>query len=76
MRLKVININIWIGGILWAELLEFLKRENPDILLTQEIYNGDERFQKRQFKSFSELQKELGFEYAAFAPTLKKILTN
>lgn len=72
MRLKVININIWIGGILWEELLEFLKRENPDILLTQEIYNGDTRFQKKQFKSFSELQKELGFEYAAFAPTFEE----
>lgn len=72
MKIKVLNLNIWIGGILWDEMMAFLKQEDPDILLTQEIYNGDDSFKKKQYRSFSELKQKLGFEYALFAPTFSE----
>ena len=69
MRIKIININIWIGGILWDELCDFLRKENPDIILMQEVFNGDKSFKKKQYRALSELQNSLDFPHAAFAPS-------
>ncbi len=68
MKLKVLCLNIWIGGILFDEIIAFLKKENPDILLLQEVYNGDGSFHKIQYRALGELQKALGYEFAHFAP--------
>lgn len=68
MKLKVICLNVWIGGILFDELVAFLKQEDADILLLQEVYNGDSTFQKIQYRTFTELQRALGYEYSHFAP--------
>lgn len=70
MKIKIICLNVWIGGILFDEMVDFLKNENADILLLQEVFNGDHTFEKIQHRTFSELKKILGFEYAHFAPTL------
>ncbi len=39
MKLKVIQLNIWRGKLL-SNALEFLKTENPDIILLQEVYSN------------------------------------
>lgn len=39
MRLKIIQLNIWRGTLL-SNALEFLRSENPDIILLQEVYSN------------------------------------
>lgn len=68
MKLKIINCNIWIGGILFDELLSFLKEEDADILLLQEVYAGDDSFETKQHRSLYELQTTLGYSHTSFAP--------
>ncbi len=68
IKLKVISLNLWTGGLLFDEILQFLKGENPDILLLQEVYNSDDLSLKRNFRSFSILRDELNFSYSHFAP--------
>lgn len=69
VKLKVVSLNLWIGGLLFDGILEFLKEENPDIVLLQEVYNGQNPALKSQFRSFSVLQEKLGFKHSHFAPT-------
>lgn len=67
--MKLINFNLWIGGILWDELINFLKQENADILALQEVYKTDEKGLEPRFNSFNELAQILGYQYTHFAPT-------
>lgn len=69
MKIKIICLNVWIGGILFDEMVDFLKKENADILLLQEVFNGDLGFKQRQHRTFGELKKILGFKHGEFAPT-------
>lgn len=69
MTVRVLCLNVWLGGILWDEMIDFLKEESADILLLQEVYNGDSSFDKIQYRCFSELKQMLQYEYAQFAPT-------
>lgn len=69
MPLKIISLNVWIGGILFDEVVAFLQDQQADIVLLQEVFNGPESVQEKQHRTFSELQAELGFKHAHFAPT-------
>ena len=40
MVFKFVNLNIWIGGKLLDSALDFLSKENADILTLQEVFNG------------------------------------
>lgn len=68
MKIKVVCLNVWIGGILFAELLDFLRTENADILLLQEVRSNSGKNLPREYQTHQVLQKELGYEYASFAP--------
>lgn len=68
MKIKILTINVWFGGKIWDPLLEFIKKENPDIVAMQEVYNGKDTSFPKNYRSFSELKKNLDFEYAIFAP--------
>ena len=72
MKLKFVDLNIWLGGKIFDPMLNFLKEENPDILTVQEIHNGQENDLPRQLRSFSLLKEKLGYQYAYFAPCLLK----
>ncbi len=65
--LKLITVNIWEGGKLLDNLLEFLEREKPDILLCQEVYNATASDLSPRFRSMKELER-LNFPYSLFAP--------
>ncbi len=41
MKIKVITLNLLHGGELMDNILEFIKKEDPDILMCQEVNNGD-----------------------------------
>lgn len=55
MGLKFITLNLWLGGVLFNRVAEFINKEQPDILLLQEAHKG--------------VQKKLNFKYFDFAPT-------
>lgn len=74
MKLKVISVNVWIGGILFDAILEFLRKQDADIVLLQEVYNGDTRFQTPQQQCLTQLKEQLGYEHASFAPAFYEMV--
>ncbi len=64
MKVKLINLNIWHGGWrLWDNILEYLKQEQPDILMLQEVYMSEEEAVEPYLKTVASLQKEIGLKY-------------
>lgn len=59
---------------LFDNILDFLKKENPDILVCQEVIDGKNKKLERRFRSFDFLKKEFKFKYASFAPTWRENL--
>jgi len=68
MIVKLISLNIWQGGNLWDQVIPFLREEDSDILLMQEVYDGKDESFERKYRTFSEVKKSLSLPYAAFAP--------
>lgn len=66
MEIKVISLNMWWGGHLFSQILEFLKRENADIVMLQEVYNASDSSLKPAYRSMQVLAEELDYEHAAF----------
>ncbi len=67
MQFKFITLNLWLGGVLFDAILDFLKKEKPDILVCQEVYNGKDKNLEKKYRSFETIKKELGFSAASFA---------
>ena|SRR5258708_14306903 len=40
MKIKVLCLNLFEGGLFWENIEAFVKKENPDILCLQEVFNG------------------------------------
>ena len=71
MKIKLINLNLYEGGLLFNNILEFLKLEKPDILTLQEVYNGKDKKLAQNLRSLDILKKTLpDFEYY-YSPELK-----
>lgn len=48
MKIKVLSLNTWMGGILWQPCYDFVTAQQADIVLLQEIYSGiDDQFDQR-----------------------------
>lgn len=67
MRVKVLCLNLWYGGRLWEPLLAFLRRENPDILCAQEVYDGRDVSLPPWFQTVERFKQDLGFPHVSFA---------
>jgi endonuclease/exonuclease/phosphatase family metal-dependent hydrolase len=74
VRLKLINLNIWLGGILLDNAIKFLKDENPDILTLQEVHSSKDDKLPRNFRTVSEIVATLGYKEYFFDPTFIKVL--
>lgn len=74
MKIKILNLNIW-GGELLGDVKVFIRNENPDIVLLQEVYNGQYNLDPK-FKSFNILKKDLKFPYYAFEPLFVDVRLN
>jgi endonuclease/exonuclease/phosphatase family metal-dependent hydrolase len=72
MKLKFINLNLWLGGEIFEPMLNFLQQEKADILALQEVHNGQNKDLPQQLRSFSVLKELLGYEYGFFTPTFLK----
>jgi len=83
MHLKIICLNVWIGGVLFEEIVDFLQKEQPDILFLQEVFLGEEESVSEQskhhsnpqlpplppqYRTYQVLKKRLGFAHGHFAP--------
>ena len=67
MQLKFLTLNILKGDLL-NKVIDFLRKEDPDIVVLQEVYNGTDSFRARKYRSFSVIKQELGIPHGAFAP--------
>lgn len=67
-KLKIITLNLLYGGLFFDNILSFLKKEQPDILTLQEVYNGQDPTLPQNFRSISVLQNHLPGYYYRFAP--------
>jgi endonuclease/exonuclease/phosphatase family metal-dependent hydrolase len=70
MKLKVICLNLWEGGNLFDAILDFLAKENADILMLQEVYDGKDRSFPKNYRSIEILQERLGYQFYDFAPAM------
>ncbi len=74
MRLKFINLNVWFGGTLWDPMLDFFKKENPDILALQEVqFTHDPFIEQKRFKTLDYLSPKLGLPNRIFTPAFSRI---
>ncbi len=60
MNVKILSLNLWRGALI-ENTIEFLKKENPDILILQEVHSGTDPALQPSLRSF-ELIKET-FDY-------------
>ncbi|MGH7158039.1 MAG: endonuclease/exonuclease/phosphatase family protein [Candidatus Saccharimonadales bacterium] len=71
MRIKVVSLNLWHGGRLLEGILDFIKQENPDILMCQEAYNGTDPALLERQRSVETLQKHFAFPAVDFAAAMQ-----
>lgn len=72
MNLKVICLNMWLGGKLFDEIQAFISEEQADILALQEVYQSEEESPKEAWHTIGGLAKILGYPYYAFTPAFSK----
>lgn len=72
MMIKFLTINIWFGGKVWDNLIEFIHSEKPDILTIQEAYNSHEKDVEKRYRTLDEFKKEFGnfLPYRSFGATV------
>lgn len=70
MKIKILNLNIWLGGKLFDSALRFIREENPDLLLLQEVYDGKSENLPRNLRTTDVLKEELDLEYYYFSPSM------
>ena len=73
-RVKFVCLNLWIGGKLFDDILDFLKKESPDILVVQEAYNSKDKNWENRLRSIEIFKKECNFPYNFFSPACIAVL--
>lgn len=74
MKLKFVCLNLWRGGELFDGILDFLAKENADIIALQEVCDSPDPALPRQYHSIQTLQERLHYSHTDFAPALLDIL--
>ncbi len=67
MRLKYLSLNIWQGGNFFDEIVALVRREDPDVIALQEVYDGKNPSYERKYRSMEELRRMLGYPHDDFA---------
>lgn len=70
MRLKFACLNLWQGGNLLDEAVAWIRKEDPDVIAMQEVYDGRDPSWERKFRSMEVLREALGYPHDAFVPAL------
>lgn len=53
MKIKFLTLNIWHGGKLLSNVIEFIKKENPDIFILQEVYPETLKKLEKDFPNYN-----------------------
>lgn len=72
MRIKVIQLNIWRGTLL-DNALAFLKEEDPDIILLQEVYSSTDETLPNEKRIYEYLNEEFPDYYATYGAAFTDI---
>jgi endonuclease/exonuclease/phosphatase family metal-dependent hydrolase len=64
MKLKILTLNIWQGGLLFDQVLNFIEQEHPDILCLQEVFDGKEKHLPMNYRTIEVLREKFP-EYSA-----------
>jgi len=67
MVLKFLTLNVY-HGFLIDKVVSFLKKEAPDIVHLQEVYDGKNKNLSANFRTLTILKKELNYPYFSFYP--------
>ena len=59
---------MWNGGRLFDEIIAFVRQEQPDILMLQEVYNSPDPHLERRYRTIKTIQGAFHFPYMDFAP--------
>jgi endonuclease/exonuclease/phosphatase family metal-dependent hydrolase len=68
MKLKLVCLNMWLGGKLFDTINPFLAEQNADILCLQEVYQAEHNPLHQPWHAVGSLANILGYTYYAFAP--------
>jgi endonuclease/exonuclease/phosphatase family metal-dependent hydrolase len=68
MTIKVVSLNIWFGGLLQDKVMAFLEAQDADIVVLQEVFNGEDPTLAVQHRTVQVLKERLGLPYEKFAP--------
>lgn len=68
MKLKFICLNLWLGGKLFDNVVDFLNREKPDVLALQEVFNSKDPKYPKNYRTMEEFSKIFKYKYFDFAP--------
>lgn len=71
MQIKFVNLNIWSGGKLLDNALDFILKEDPDILNLQEVHNGSGVNLPRDERTLEILNTKLDYKYSFFTKCFK-----
>lgn len=69
MKLKVVCLNLWIGGVLFDNIIDFLKQQDADIIALQEVLQSNDKTLPIQYRSLDGLT-QLGYAHQQFAPAM------
>ena len=72
MKIKFLTLNIWRGKLI-KNVLAFLRKEDADIVVLQEVFNGLNQKLNPQYRAFSIVKRELGYPHSLFAPAFLDI---
>jgi endonuclease/exonuclease/phosphatase family metal-dependent hydrolase len=67
MTFKFISLNLWWGGNLFPQIIDFLRAEDADIVALQEVHDGGPEASKDRYRSMRVLKTELGYPHQEFA---------
>src|SRR3989338_86618 len=71
MRVKFLTLNIFNGEFL-DKCIDFLKKENPDIFVLQEVYDSKDKSLEKKNRSLNILKKKFQEYYSFFTPEFYK----
>lgn len=73
MKIKLITLNLFQGGLYFDAIKDFLRKENPDILCVQEAYNSHDKKLTRSLRSIDALKEIFPSYFYHFAPELLSV---
>lgn len=68
MKIKFITLNLWQGGNLLPQILEYVRGEDPDIIALQEVYDGIHVGLSDKYRTVEVFKQTKIFPYVFYSP--------